>query len=163
MWQHIRCVIIPEKTMEGNPPVPDLFYCEICRLSQADPYVSFFFFWPNHSPTCICVCLCVCMCALRGCMIIANWWSSYVLVYWLVICWCLILWYRYGKMFILFNISLQVFYLQFIMCVAILTWQTFVVQFGWVKSNYWLGFFVVRIKLGCKTCKYRLAFVPPTT
>ncbi|KAK6235384.1 hypothetical protein SCA6_010721 [Theobroma cacao] len=38
VWQHIRCVIIPEKTMEGNPPVPDLFYCEICRLSQADPF-----------------------------------------------------------------------------------------------------------------------------
>ncbi|XWS52701.1 hypothetical protein CRYUN_Cryun11dG0093300 [Craigia yunnanensis] len=38
MWQHIGCVIIPEKPMEGNPPVPDLFYCEICRLSRADPF-----------------------------------------------------------------------------------------------------------------------------
>ncbi|GMI63389.1 SAP AND MIZ1 DOMAIN- CONTAINING LIGASE1 [Hibiscus trionum] len=24
--------------MEGNPQVPDLFYCEICRLSRADPF-----------------------------------------------------------------------------------------------------------------------------
>ncbi|XVE79080.1 hypothetical protein DITRI_Ditri14bG0028700 [Diplodiscus trichospermus] len=38
VWQHIGCVIIPEKPMEGNPPVPDLFYCEICRLSRADPF-----------------------------------------------------------------------------------------------------------------------------
>ncbi|KAF2300519.1 hypothetical protein GH714_013914 [Hevea brasiliensis] len=40
VWQHIRCVIIPEKPMEGIPQVPDLFYCEICRLCRADPYVS---------------------------------------------------------------------------------------------------------------------------
>ncbi|XWS73738.1 hypothetical protein CRYUN_Cryun02cG0154500 [Craigia yunnanensis] len=38
VWQHIGCVIIPEKPMEGNPPIPDLFYCEICRLSRADPF-----------------------------------------------------------------------------------------------------------------------------
>ncbi|GMI92306.1 SAP AND MIZ1 DOMAIN- CONTAINING LIGASE1 [Hibiscus trionum] len=38
VWQHIGCVLIPEKPMEGNPPVPDLFYCEICRLSRADPF-----------------------------------------------------------------------------------------------------------------------------
>ncbi|XVF47130.1 hypothetical protein PTKIN_Ptkin03bG0084300 [Pterospermum kingtungense] len=38
VWQHIGCVILPEKPMEGNPPVPDLFYCEICRLSRADPF-----------------------------------------------------------------------------------------------------------------------------
>ncbi|XVF69393.1 hypothetical protein PTKIN_Ptkin11bG0078400 [Pterospermum kingtungense] len=38
VWQHIGCVIIPEKPMEGNPPFPDLFYCEICRLSRADPF-----------------------------------------------------------------------------------------------------------------------------
>ncbi|KAK8513378.1 hypothetical protein V6N12_052570 [Hibiscus sabdariffa] len=38
VWQHIGCVMIPEKPMEGNPPVPDLFYCEICRLSRADPF-----------------------------------------------------------------------------------------------------------------------------
>jgi hypothetical protein len=40
VWQHISCVIIPEKPMEGSPPVPELFYCEICRLTRADPYVS---------------------------------------------------------------------------------------------------------------------------
>ncbi|KAE8682479.1 E3 SUMO-protein ligase SIZ1 [Hibiscus syriacus] len=39
VWQHLGCVIIPEKPMEGNPPVPDLFYCEICRLSRADPFL----------------------------------------------------------------------------------------------------------------------------
>ncbi|XVE59785.1 hypothetical protein DITRI_Ditri05aG0075100 [Diplodiscus trichospermus] len=38
VWQHIGCVIIPEKPTEGNPQVPDLFYCEICRLSRADPF-----------------------------------------------------------------------------------------------------------------------------
>ncbi|XP_022731163.1 E3 SUMO-protein ligase SIZ1-like isoform X2 [Durio zibethinus] len=38
VWQHIGCVIIPEKPVEGNPPIPDLFYCEICRLSRADPF-----------------------------------------------------------------------------------------------------------------------------
>nr|POE57544.1 isoform 4 of e3 sumo-protein ligase siz1 [Quercus suber] len=38
VWQHIGCVIIPEKPMEGIPPVPDKFYCEICRLSRADPF-----------------------------------------------------------------------------------------------------------------------------
>ncbi|KAL5831197.1 hypothetical protein ACOSQ4_016551 [Xanthoceras sorbifolium] len=38
VWQHMSCVIIPEKPMEGNLPVPDLFYCEICRLSRADPF-----------------------------------------------------------------------------------------------------------------------------
>ncbi|XP_034901218.1 E3 SUMO-protein ligase SIZ1 isoform X4 [Populus alba] len=37
-WQHIGCVIIPEKPMEGIPQVPDVFYCEICRLSRADPF-----------------------------------------------------------------------------------------------------------------------------
>ncbi|KAI4334431.1 hypothetical protein L6164_019126 [Bauhinia variegata] len=38
VWQHIGCVIIPDKPMEGIPPVPELFYCEICRLSRADPF-----------------------------------------------------------------------------------------------------------------------------
>ncbi|KAF7823429.1 E3 SUMO-protein ligase SIZ1-like isoform X1 [Senna tora] len=38
VWQHMNCVIIPEKPMEGIPPVPDKFYCEICRLSRADPF-----------------------------------------------------------------------------------------------------------------------------
>lgn len=27
--------------MDGIPPVPDKFYCEICRLDRADPYVVF--------------------------------------------------------------------------------------------------------------------------
>ncbi|KAE8734796.1 E3 SUMO-protein ligase SIZ1 [Hibiscus syriacus] len=39
VWQHIGCVVIPEKPMEGKPPLPDLFYCEICRLSRADPFL----------------------------------------------------------------------------------------------------------------------------
>ncbi|XP_027345383.1 E3 SUMO-protein ligase SIZ1-like isoform X2 [Abrus precatorius] len=38
VWQHISCVIIPEKPTEGIPPVPDKFYCELCRLSRADPF-----------------------------------------------------------------------------------------------------------------------------
>ncbi|XP_059626751.1 E3 SUMO-protein ligase SIZ1 [Cornus florida] len=39
VWQHIGCVIIPEKPMEGVLPVhPDFFYCELCRLSRADPF-----------------------------------------------------------------------------------------------------------------------------
>ncbi|KAG7950078.1 hypothetical protein I3843_13G094000 [Carya illinoinensis] len=38
VWQHISCVIIMEKPTEGNPQVPDLFYCELCRLSRADPF-----------------------------------------------------------------------------------------------------------------------------
>ncbi|KAL2332057.1 hypothetical protein Fmac_019638 [Flemingia macrophylla] len=36
--QHISCVIIPEKPIDGIPPVPDKFYCEICRLDRADPF-----------------------------------------------------------------------------------------------------------------------------
>ncbi|KAB2050372.1 hypothetical protein ES319_A13G241500v1 [Gossypium barbadense] len=36
--QHFGCVIIPEKPMEGNPAVPDFFYCELCRLKRADPF-----------------------------------------------------------------------------------------------------------------------------
>ncbi|XP_023729790.1 E3 SUMO-protein ligase SIZ1 isoform X1 [Lactuca sativa] len=39
VWQHIACVIIPEKPMEGIlPPPPPVFYCEICRLGRADPF-----------------------------------------------------------------------------------------------------------------------------
>ncbi|XP_019448715.1 PREDICTED: E3 SUMO-protein ligase SIZ1-like isoform X1 [Lupinus angustifolius] len=38
VWQHISCVIIPEKPVDGIPPVPDQFYCELCRLSRADPF-----------------------------------------------------------------------------------------------------------------------------
>lgn len=38
VWQHIGCVIISEKTIEGaTPTTPETFYCEICRLSRADP------------------------------------------------------------------------------------------------------------------------------
>ncbi|GAB4850791.1 SUMO ligase siz1, variant 2 [Ancistrocladus abbreviatus] len=37
VWQHISCVIIPEKPTEGSPSVPQ-FYCELCRLSRADPF-----------------------------------------------------------------------------------------------------------------------------
>ncbi|XP_038894174.1 E3 SUMO-protein ligase SIZ1 isoform X1 [Benincasa hispida] len=38
VWQHISCVIVPEKPTEGNPPYPEHFYCEICRLNRADPF-----------------------------------------------------------------------------------------------------------------------------
>nr|WDV57328.1 SIZ1c [Ipomoea batatas] len=40
VWQHISYVIIPEKAGEnGIPPIPPgTFYCELCRLSRADPY-----------------------------------------------------------------------------------------------------------------------------
>ncbi|KAG4385322.1 hypothetical protein GLYMA_12G071300v4 [Glycine max] len=38
VWQHISCVIIPEKPTEGIPLVPDKFYCELCRLTRADPF-----------------------------------------------------------------------------------------------------------------------------
>ncbi|XP_024026342.1 E3 SUMO-protein ligase SIZ1 [Morus notabilis] len=38
VWQHINCVIIPDKPMEGSTPYPDPFYCELCRLSRADPF-----------------------------------------------------------------------------------------------------------------------------
>lgn len=39
VWQHICCVIIPEKPLEGVvPEVPPQFYCEICRINRADPF-----------------------------------------------------------------------------------------------------------------------------
>nr|WDV57326.1 SIZ1a [Ipomoea batatas] len=40
VWQHISCVIIPEKAIEsGTPPIPPgTFYCELCRLTRADPF-----------------------------------------------------------------------------------------------------------------------------
>ncbi|KAD3337235.1 hypothetical protein E3N88_32755 [Mikania micrantha] len=39
VWQHIACVIIPEKPMEGTLPIPPpKFYCELCRLVRADPF-----------------------------------------------------------------------------------------------------------------------------
>lgn len=42
VWQHISCVIIPEKPLEGvSLEVPSHFYCEMCRINRADPYVIF--------------------------------------------------------------------------------------------------------------------------
>ncbi|KAG2624342.1 hypothetical protein PVAP13_3KG123000 [Panicum virgatum] len=38
VWQHMTCVLIPDKPTEGvNPEVPPHFYCELCRLNRADP------------------------------------------------------------------------------------------------------------------------------
>ncbi|KAK6936014.1 Zinc finger, MIZ-type, partial [Dillenia turbinata] len=37
VWQHMGCVVIPEKPTEDASP-PNHFYCEICRLSRADPF-----------------------------------------------------------------------------------------------------------------------------
>uniref|UniRef100_A0A7N0R8M3 E3 SUMO-protein ligase SIZ1 n=1 Tax=Kalanchoe fedtschenkoi TaxID=63787 RepID=A0A7N0R8M3_KALFE len=39
VWQHLSCVIIPDKPVAGGPNPPELFYCEICRLSRADPFL----------------------------------------------------------------------------------------------------------------------------
>ncbi|KAJ0886648.1 putative E3 SUMO-protein ligase SIZ1, plant [Helianthus annuus] len=40
LWQHMACVVIPEKPMEGILPVPQTnFYCELCRLTRADPFI----------------------------------------------------------------------------------------------------------------------------
>ncbi|KAK8969428.1 E3 SUMO-protein ligase SIZ1 [Platanthera guangdongensis] len=42
VWQHIECVLIPDKPLEGiMPEIPSSFYCELCRLNRADPYASF--------------------------------------------------------------------------------------------------------------------------
>ncbi|CAO2812943.1 unnamed protein product [Amaranthus hypochondriacus] len=38
VWQHISCVIIPEKPTDGAPLCPSQFYCEVCRLKRADPF-----------------------------------------------------------------------------------------------------------------------------
>ncbi|KAJ4786238.1 hypothetical protein LUZ62_037484 [Rhynchospora pubera] len=39
VWQHLSCVIIPDKPIEGvRPEIPQNFYCESCRLSRADPF-----------------------------------------------------------------------------------------------------------------------------
>ncbi|XP_051113221.1 E3 SUMO-protein ligase SIZ1-like isoform X2 [Andrographis paniculata] len=39
VWQHMACVLIPEKPMESVlPNPPDIFFCEICRLNRADPF-----------------------------------------------------------------------------------------------------------------------------
>lgn len=37
-WQHTSCVLIPEEAVEAKPPVPDVFYCELCRLSRVLTY-----------------------------------------------------------------------------------------------------------------------------
>uniref|UniRef100_M4ES26 Zinc finger PHD-type domain-containing protein n=1 Tax=Brassica campestris TaxID=3711 RepID=M4ES26_BRACM len=39
VWQHVGCVIVPEKSMDANPPLPETFYCEVCRLTRADPFL----------------------------------------------------------------------------------------------------------------------------
>ncbi|XVE68950.1 hypothetical protein DITRI_Ditri09bG0111000 [Diplodiscus trichospermus] len=36
--QHVSCVIIPEKPMDGIPSVPAIFHCEMCRINRADPF-----------------------------------------------------------------------------------------------------------------------------
>ncbi|XVE99354.1 hypothetical protein REPUB_Repub03eG0190900 [Reevesia pubescens] len=36
--QHVSCVILPEKPMEGIPSVPAIFHCEMCRINRADPF-----------------------------------------------------------------------------------------------------------------------------
>ncbi|KAI3919698.1 hypothetical protein MKW92_032269 [Papaver armeniacum] len=38
VWQHIGCVVIPDKPTEGVPPIPPQFLCEICRINRADPF-----------------------------------------------------------------------------------------------------------------------------
>ncbi|KAI3905723.1 hypothetical protein MKW92_035594, partial [Papaver armeniacum] len=38
IWQHIGCVIIPDKPTERVPPIPPQFFCEICRRDRADPF-----------------------------------------------------------------------------------------------------------------------------
>ncbi|PVH61715.1 hypothetical protein PAHAL_3G102000 [Panicum hallii] len=39
VWQHMTCVLIPDKPTEGvSPEVPPHFYCELCRLNRADPF-----------------------------------------------------------------------------------------------------------------------------
>ncbi|KAK1387452.1 hypothetical protein POM88_015630 [Heracleum sosnowskyi] len=37
VWQHIGCVLIPDKVTESIPAPPDVYYCELCRLNRADP------------------------------------------------------------------------------------------------------------------------------
>ena len=39
VWEHVGCVIVPEKSMDANPPLPEIFYCEVCRLTRADPFL----------------------------------------------------------------------------------------------------------------------------
>jgi hypothetical protein len=39
--QHVGCVVIPENEKSTNsisPDLPSRFYCEMCRISRADPF-----------------------------------------------------------------------------------------------------------------------------
>ncbi|KAK3118184.1 hypothetical protein QOZ80_9BG0695440 [Eleusine coracana subsp. coracana] len=39
IWQHVSCVIVPEKPADNSAPeLPSCFYCEMCRISRADPF-----------------------------------------------------------------------------------------------------------------------------
>ncbi|KAG0498917.1 hypothetical protein HPP92_003608 [Vanilla planifolia] len=39
VWQHLGCVMLPQKPLEsGQLERPPIFYCELCRLSRADPF-----------------------------------------------------------------------------------------------------------------------------
>ncbi|XP_078434735.1 DNA-binding protein with MIZ/SP-RING zinc finger, PHD-finger and SAP domain-containing protein isoform X2 [Wolffia australiana] len=39
VWQHISCVIIPEKGLDNSHAhIPPRFFCEVCRLNKADPF-----------------------------------------------------------------------------------------------------------------------------
>ncbi|XP_062197553.1 E3 SUMO-protein ligase SIZ2-like isoform X2 [Phragmites australis] len=39
VWQHVACVVIPEKPADSiSPELPPCFYCEMCRISRADPF-----------------------------------------------------------------------------------------------------------------------------
>ncbi|BBN14066.1 hypothetical protein MPTK1_6g08590 [Marchantia polymorpha subsp. ruderalis] len=41
VWQHINCVVIPEKADEkAEPEVPNSFYCEQCRINRSDPFCA---------------------------------------------------------------------------------------------------------------------------
>ncbi|CAM8949447.1 unnamed protein product [Rhodiola kirilowii] len=39
IWQHLSCVIIPDEPKAGCFDPPEVFYCEMCRLSRADPFL----------------------------------------------------------------------------------------------------------------------------
>lgn len=39
VWQHLACVIIPEKPVENfQPEIPSQYYCEVCRINRGDPF-----------------------------------------------------------------------------------------------------------------------------
>ncbi|XP_024310394.1 E3 SUMO-protein ligase SIZ2 [Brachypodium distachyon] len=39
VWQHVDCVIIPKEPGDSVPPeLPSSFYCDMCRISRADPF-----------------------------------------------------------------------------------------------------------------------------